>query len=396
MRLPRVGAVTTPHQHASLLVIGGGPAATSAVRGYRDAGAAGPVTLVSADEVAPYSRPPLSKDFLRGETEADALPLEDTAFWQDVDLRLGTRAVALDPGARAVTLADGERVRYAACVLATGAAPTSLPVPGGEQDGVLLLRSLAQARTLRTAAERADSAVVVGSGFIGSEAAASLARRGLDVTMVTQEASPQQARLGPDAGDRIAGWLRDEGVRLRTDAQVSALDPHRVAIDDQDPAEGDLVLVAAGVAPRVDLARDAGLDVDQGRVVVDARMRTSAPGVWAAGDVALAHNDAAGRRLMVEHWGEALAMGEVAGRDAAGGDARWAQAPGFWTDIGGRMLKYVAWGDGHDTARLVEHGGGGFTIWYGRRGTTVGCLTYEADDDYDRGRKLVESHAPLP
>ena len=377
-------------------MVGGGPAAASAVRGYRDAGGTGPITMLSDDAVAPYNRPPLSKDFLRGETEADALQLEDAEFWSDVDLRLQTRATALDPDAGLVTVATGERLPYDACVLATGAVPATLPVPGADQDGVLLLRSVDQARRLRAAGERAQTAVVVGSGFIGSEAAASLAARGLDVTLVTLEQRPQQDRLGPEAAERIAGWLRDDGIRLRTGAQVSALAPHRVEIEDADAAEGDLVLVAAGITPRVDLARAAGLEVDQGRVVVDARMRSSADGVWAAGDVALAHNAAAGRRLVVEHWGEALAMGEVAGAAAAGGDRSWDQAPGFWTDIGGRMLKYVAWGDGYDSRHLVTHGGGGFTVWYGQDGVTVGCLTYEADDDYERGRKLVEAHAPLP
>ena len=377
-------------------MVGGGPAAASAVRGYRDAGGTGRITLLSDDTAAPYNRPPLSKDFLRGETEADALQLEDAGFWSDVDLRLKTRATNLDPAARVVTLATGERLPYDACVLATGAVPAALPVPGADQDGVLLLRSVAQAQTLRAAAVRARTAVVVGSGFIGSEAAASLAGRGLDVTLVTLEQRPQQDRLGPEAGERIAGWLRDDGIRLRTGAQVSALAPHRVEIEGADPAEGDLVLVAAGITPRVDLARAAGLEVDQGRVVVDARMQSSAAGVWAAGDVALAHNAAAGRRLVVEHWGEALAMGEVAGAAAAGGDRSWDQAPGFWTDIGGRLLKYVAWGDGYDSHHLVTHDGGGFTVWYAQDGVTVGCLAYEADDDYERGGKLVEAHAPLP
>ena len=258
------------------------------------------------------------------------------------------------------------------------------------------MRSLADAHRLRDAAAGARSAVVVGSGFIGCEAAASLAARGLDVVLVTQEEAPQQARLGAEAGARIAGWLRESGIRVVTAADVTGIvDGHRVETD-TGGYTADLVLTAAGIEPHVGLGRDAGLEVRNGRVVVDASMRSSAPDVWAAGDVALAHNASAGRELMVEHWGEALAMGEVAGTVAAGRAAEWAQAPGFWSDIGGGMLKYVAWGDGFATASLVDHGGGAFTVWYGRDGVTVGVLTYEADDDNDRGRELVESGAPLP
>lgn len=384
---------------AGLVVVGGGPAALAAAKGYLDAGGAGPVTMVSDEAVPPYERPPLSKDFLRGELTEDQLAIEEPAFWTSgrVRLRLSTSAVRLDPAGRVVTLAGGEPLAYSACVLATGSAPIPLPVPGADHRDVLQLRSLSQGRALRDAAAAASSAVVVGSGFIGCEAAASLALRGLSVTLLAQEERPQQTRLGAAVGDRIAGWLRDSGVRLVLPCEVEELvDGRRVGIAGQDPVEADIVLVAAGIAPRVALAREAGLTVHDGRVTVDSQLRTSAPGVWAAGDVALARNALAGRRLVVEHWGEALAMGEVAGTDAAGGEASWAEAPGFWSDIGGHMLKHVAWGDGFDTARLVDHDGRGFTVWYGRDGVTVGALTYESDDDYERGRELVESGAPLP
>jgi 3-phenylpropionate/trans-cinnamate dioxygenase ferredoxin reductase subunit len=157
-----------------LVVVGGGPAALEAARAYRQAGAGGDVVLVSADEYLPYNRPPLSKDFLRGESEEDAFLLEDAGFYRDhdIEVRLGTRAQALDSGGRVVTLCDGESLRYGWCILATGASPKPLPVPGAEGSGVCYLRSRHQARELREAAAAARSAVVVGSGFIGCEAAA--------------------------------------------------------------------------------------------------------------------------------------------------------------------------------------------------------------------------------
>jgi 3-phenylpropionate/trans-cinnamate dioxygenase ferredoxin reductase component len=153
--------------------------------------------------------------------------------------------------------------------------------------------------------------------------------------------------------------------------------------------------MAAGVQPSAGLASDAGLEIENDRVKTDARMRTSDEHVYAAGDVAFAYNTAAQRHLAVEHWGEALNMGEVAGRAIAGEDAQWDVAPGFWSTIGEHTLKYVAWGDGYDDARLVDHGAGAFTVWYGKDGTTVGVLTHECDEDYEHGRELIEAKAPL-
>jgi NADPH-dependent 2,4-dienoyl-CoA reductase/sulfur reductase-like enzyme len=163
-----------------------------------------------------------------------------------------------------------------------------------------------------------------------------------------------------------------------------------VRISDSDGLDADLVVMAAGVRPRVDLADAAGLRTESGRILVDAGMRTSAPTVFAAGDVAYAMNEAAGRRLTVEHWGDALAMGEIAGRNAAGDDTSWGEVPGFWTTIGNHTAKYGAWGDGFDQIRVVEHGADRFTAWYGRDGLVVGVLTVDADEDYEHGGRLIE------
>ena len=372
-----------------LLIVGGGPAALAAARGYRDAGGNGDVTLFTPELVVPYQRPPLSKEFLRGELDEGALPIEDEAWFehQGVDVRLGGEVETLDPTARTLTLFTGTVIEYDACVLATGAEPSILPVPGATEEWVLLLRSLATARVLRDRAATAKTALVVGSGFIGCEAAASLAMRGIDVTLVSDEDIPHASRLGEEAGRRITGWLEAAGVTLKLGQPVEELS--------EDAA--DLILMAAGVQPRAGLAETAGLDVRDGRIVVDEHMRTSVEGVYAAGDVAFAHNVAAGRHLAVEHWGEALNMGEIAGRAIAGdADAKWDVAPGFWSTIGEHTLKYVAWGDGFDETRLVEHGEGAWTIWYGTEGRTVGVLTHDRDEDYESGRGLVETGGPLP
>jgi 3-phenylpropionate/trans-cinnamate dioxygenase ferredoxin reductase component len=392
--MPKDAAETTE----GLVVVGGGPAGLEAARAYREEGGAGEIVLVSADEHPPYNRPPLSKDFLRGESEEDDLPLEGGDFYRSygIKLLLRTRAHALDAARRIVTLSDDETLGYGCCVLATGASPKPLPVSGADGPEVRYLRSRRQARELRDAAAVARSAVVIGSGFIGCEAAASLARRGAAVTLVSMEEGPQAARLGHAASQILRSWLEEEGISLLLGAKVDAIEDGRVLLAGQSSAEGDLLLVAGGVEPAADLAAGAGLAVEDGRVRVDARMRSSVPTVLAAGDVALAFNPAAGRHLAVEHWGEALAMGKVAGQTAAGADASWDEVPGFWSTIGDRTLKYAAWGDGFDEATLVDHGGGSFTAWYSRDGVAVGVLTHDADDDYERGRLLIDQGGPAP
>lgn len=383
----------------SLVIVGSGPAGLEAARAYREVDGEGEVTLVSADEDPPYNRPPLSKEFLRGEADESDLPIEEEGFYETnaITLRLGTELRELHLDSHLLTLSDGTELEYERCILATGANPASLPVPGAADRGVFYLRSQRDARQLRQAATSAHSVVVVGSGFIGCEAAASLARRGLGVTLVTMEDLPQGNRLGQVAGERLHGWLQEEGVILRLGVEVEQVQRGRlVRLSDGSTAEGDLILVAGGVYPESGLAAEAGLAIAQGRVRVDTHMRSSGADVLAAGDVVLAYNSGAGRHLAVEHWGDAVAMGRVAGETAAGRDARWSQVPGFWSTIGSRTLKYAAWGDGFDRDHLVEHGGGAFTIWFERNDIAVGVLTHGADYDYDLGKDLIARHQPPP
>ena len=386
-----------------LLVIGSGPAGVSAAQAYRDAGGPGPIRVVSADEHPPYQRPPLSKDVLRGDAPPEPVPIDD----DDPDLRgitvdLRTRVDRVDADARVVHAA-GRSFPYRSLVVATGSAP--VPLPTAEPDAeVFLLRSHADALRLVEAASHARTAVVIGSGFIGCEAAVSLARRGVAVTVVSTEPAPQRDRLGERASRMLTGWLADEGVAVVPDVRVTGVGaPREVHLSDGTTHSPDLVLAAVGVAPAAGFLEGSGVDLDDGFVVVDARLRTSVPGVWAAGDATLAHNAAAGRPLHVEHWGDALTMGGIAGRNAAGSDETWGSAPGFWSEIGGRTLKHSAWGDGFDEVRVVEHGSAGsgdddeagVTVWYARDGVVVGALTYEADDDYERAETLMTERAPI-
>ncbi|MBW0105831.1 NAD(P)/FAD-dependent oxidoreductase [Pseudonocardia sp. KRD291] len=388
-------APTTPTDditRAALLVIGGGPAGFSAATAYRDHGGQGDVVLVSDDDTAPYMRPALSKDYLQGETEEPELALASGSDYatRSITLRLGVMVTALAADDGRARLSDGTEIAFDQCVIATGNAPVTPSVPGADDPGVAYLRSLQQARRLRETVRNVRSAIVVGSGFIGCEAAATMARRGLEVTVCSPEEAPQIHRLGADAGQRIAGWLREEGVRFVGGVQVTAVSGGtRVELSEGGPLEADLVLVAVGATPRSTLAVAAGVPTEQGRVLVDEHMRSEAPRLLAAGDVAMAHNRGAGRHLAVEHWGEAEAMGTIAGTTAAGGDASWDSPPGFWTVIGAHTLKYAAWGDGHDDAEFVDHGDGAFTVWYSRDDVLVGVATHEADDDYERGQEAV-------
>ena len=380
-----------------LLIIGGGPTGLAAARAYREAGGAGPVAIVTDEERMPYRRPPLTKELLRDEIDASELDLEPESWPAEHDVALiGGRATSLDDRSREVGLSGGRRLSYRTCLLATGAEPKRPPVPGADDPGVRVVRTLDHVRELLSRLSAGEAIVVIGSGFLGCEISASLAMRGHRVTLVSDEPAPNQTRLGAEAATAIAGWLTELGVELVLGQPVEAIERdgdilHVVAGPTRRGAA--TVVAAVGVAPRSELLAGASALAVDGAVPVDAGMRTALPGVLAAGDVAYALNAAVGRRLRVEHWGDALGQGAIAGRVAAGVDDRWNDVPGFWSSIGPYTLKYAAWGDGRDQLRVV-HDGGSFTAWYGRGGKIVGVLSHGSDGDYDRGRELIATGAP--
>jgi NADPH-dependent 2,4-dienoyl-CoA reductase/sulfur reductase-like enzyme len=387
-----------PGEH--LVVVGGGPAGLATARAYRENGGRASVTILTSEPYAPYNRPPLTKEYLRGEAFHDDLPLEGESWYGEngVELRLSALATGLNRGDQTVVLDDGGELPYDACVLATGSEPIRLPVPGADDPEILVMRTVGNSRRLQGRVGENGNAVVVGSGFIGCEAAASLALRGGDVTLISLEEVPQQDRLGREVGERIEGWLRDYGVELRLGTSLEGIERsgsgYELSLEGAGTISAGTVLFGTGVAPRTGLAEEAGLEVDGG-VVTDSSMRTSAPGVYAVGDIARAYNESAGRHLSVEHWGDALEHGRIAGTVISGGEAAWDMAPGFWSTIGDKTLKYWAWGDGWDE-QLFENKGEAFTVWYGKKGTLVGVLSHNADDDYERGRELIERKKPFP
>ncbi|HEY6664341.1 MAG TPA: NAD(P)/FAD-dependent oxidoreductase [Propionibacteriaceae bacterium] len=386
--------------NVDVLIVGGGPGGLAVARGYREAGGRGTVLLVSADEHPPYARPPLTKDYLRGESEAEDLPLAEEDWYRDnaVELRLGTPVTRIDAAQQQAELSDGSTVRYRRLALATGSSPSPLPIPGADLPGLVYVRDRHSGEALRGLAAAGGRVVVIGSGFIGCEAAASLSRRGVEVVLVTDETLPHAARLGEEAGARIADWLRAEGVDLILQDGAAAVrssgNSWKVELASGRTLLANGVVSGSGARPNLALAESAGVKIDKGGVATDAELRTSDPAIWAAGDIAYAHNPAADRHLRVEHWGEAEAMGEIVGANLAGEHQRWAVAPGFWSTIGDHQLKYSAWGDGFDRADLVE-GPEGWAVWYSCDGSVVGVLAENWDSAYERGQSLIERGAPL-
>ena len=380
---------------AGLLVVGSGPAGVSAAEAFRSRQPDAPITILTADSELPYARPPLSKEYLQG--KSDDIELHPSQWYDErsIEVRRGVTVDVIDVERQTVT-AGGHQFDYRALVLACGAAPSPLPVRGGEQ--ALPLRSLADASALRETAFRAGTAVVIGAGFIGCEAAASLAVQGLSVSLVAPESAPQVNRLGEEAASRLLGLVQTAGVHFCGGVEVTEIDGGTVTLDDGTSIDADLILAATGVTPQSDLAAAVGLETRDSRIVVGSDMGTSKPNIYAGGDVALAYNETAGRHLAVEHWQDAADQGEVAGSVAAGVASNWDSVPGFWSTIGDATVKHHAWGDGYQHARLVDHADG-FTVWYttgSPHGTVVGVLTCNADDDYDTGERLIQQHSPVP
>jgi 3-phenylpropionate/trans-cinnamate dioxygenase ferredoxin reductase component len=377
-----------------LVIIGAGPAGLSTARAYRVGGGRGRVTMLTPEPYAPYRRPPLTKEYLRGEASREDLPIESDGWYEEngVELKLVTSVDAIVRERRIVITDEGEELSYDVCVLATGSEPVRPPVPGGDDPEILTMRTVENSTRLQNRVGEGDRAVVVGSGFIGCEAAASLALRGAAVTLASHEQSPQRKRLGHKVGERIEGWLRDFGVSLRLGVRIEGVEHTdgglAVKLDDGDTLDTGTVLFATGVRPRIRLAAEAGLEVDHG-IVTDSSMRTSALGIFAVGDIAQAYNESAGRHLSVEHWGDALEHGRIAGTVISGSEAAWSRIPGFWSTIGDKTLKYWAWGDGWDE-RVFEDEGEAFTVWYGKEGVLVGVLSHGTDEDYERGRGRIE------
>ena len=324
-------------EQPTFVIVGGGMAGGKAALTLREEGFDGRVVVVGAEPRAPYERPPLSKDYLRGEREADAALVAPLAAYEEQGIELLTRteAVALDPAAHRVGLAGGDELAYDRLLLATGAVPRRPPLDGAERDGVLVLRSLADSDRLRGALERGGPLAVLGGGWIGCEVAASARQLGVAATILEQASEPLERVLGAELGAFFAEVHREHGVEVVTNARVTAVEGggrvERVRLEDGSAVECDTLLIAVGVAPDTRLAEAAGLEVQNG-IVVDERLHTSAPDVFAAGDVASAAHPRYGRHIRVEHWANALEQGPAAARSMLDRGGPYDALPYFFTD----------------------------------------------------------------
>jgi 3-phenylpropionate/trans-cinnamate dioxygenase ferredoxin reductase component len=321
----------------TFVIVGASLAGANAAQTLRDDGFEGRLVLVGAEEERPYERPPLSKDYLRGEAGRERVYVHDEGFYADheIELRLGRTAVDMNASLREVALDDGERLRYDRLLLATGAEPRRLAIRGGELDGVHYLRSVEDSDRLRERLDRGGTAVVVGAGWIGAEVAASARQRGLQVTLVAPHAVPLERVLGREVGGVYREIHTEHGVRMLPGARVEAFEGdgsvERVRTSDGRQLECDFVVVGIGVQPRTRLAARAGLAIGDG-ILVDAHLETSAPGVFAAGDVAGAQHPFYGQRIRVEHWSNALRQGPVAARNMLGARETYDCLPYFFSD----------------------------------------------------------------
>ena len=336
-----------------IVIAGGGAAGFAAAEMLRRRGFDGAVTILSADNTAPYDRPNCSKDYLAGEAPAEWMPLraDDWYVDHDIDLRLGAEITGIDLGARSVGLRNGDALPYEGLVLALGAEPVRPPIPGFDLPTVHTLRSLADADAILAAAKGARRAAIVGASFIGLEVAAALKHHGLDVHVAAPEPVPFGHVLGEEVGRWIQRLHEAKGVVFHLGRKVAGYQGGRLGLDDGSMIEADFVVVGAGVRPRTALAEAAGLKVDHG-VVVDARLRASAPSVFAVGDLARYPDPRSGQLIRVEHWVHAERQGQHAAKVLLGEDTAYAQTPFFWSVHQGTTLNYVGHAADFDLPRI--------------------------------------------
>jgi len=377
------------------VIIGASLAGAKAAETLREEGFDGRITLIGEEPVRPYERPPLSKEYLQGKAEADVAFVHDPAYYDkhDIDLRLSTTVRGLEPDGREVVLESGERLGYDAVLLATGARPRRLAVPGADLAGVHYLRTMADAERLRAAIIGANRVVVIGAGWIGCEVAASARQLGADVAVVELGRLPLERVLGPELGAFYRDVHADQGVKLHFGTGIEALRGgdrvEQVRLTDGTALAADVVLAGVGVAPRVELAEAAGLDLDNG-VVTDEYLAASAAGVFAAGDVASAWHPLFARRIRLEHWSSALNQGPAAARNMLGRRTPYEQIPYFYSDQYDVGMEYSGYAPGWD--QIVFRGdpaGREFIAFWLKDGRVVAGMNVNVWDVADSIAALV-------
>ncbi|KAA8958766.1 FAD-dependent oxidoreductase [Mycobacterium sp.] len=388
----------------TFVIVGGGLAGAKAAEALRDQNFGGQIVLIAEEERLPYERPPLSKEFLAGKKSLSDFTVHDFAWYRDheIDLRLGVRAVAVDPAAHSVSLADGAVIGYDKLLLATGSRSRHLPVPGADADGVHYLRTFDDAAALDAALGNGSSLAVVGAGWIGLEVAASARQRGVEVTVVEAAKLPLLAALGAEVGAVFAALHRDHGVDLRLESQVSDIatvdgKATGLRLRDGSVVGADAVLVAVGAQPNIELARAAGLSTGDGGVLVDASLRSSDPDIYAVGDIAAAEHPLFAERIRTEHWANALKQPAAAVAGMLGAAARYDELPYFFTDQYDLGMEYA--GHAPRYSRVVFRGdvaGREFVaFWLDSGDRVLAGMNVNIWDVLDDVKNLIWSQRPV-
>jgi NADPH-dependent 2,4-dienoyl-CoA reductase/sulfur reductase-like enzyme/nitrite reductase/ring-hydroxylating ferredoxin subunit len=349
----RPAAASTGTAPSSIVIVGGGAAGVAAAEMLRRQGYHGPLTMVSADTDPPVDRPNLSKDFLAGSAQDDWIPLWPDDFYTEhrIELVLGRRVTSIDAAQRTVRLDDDTERSYGALLLATGADPVRLQIPGAQDDQVRYLRSFADSRAIVERAARARRVVVVGASFIGLEVAASLRARDIAVDVVAPESTPLERVMGPEVGGFIRSLHEAKGVRFHLGQTVARVDGRAVTLSGGATIDADFLVLGVGVKPSVALAEQAGLAMERG-ISVNEYLETSTPGIFAAGDAARWPDPHTGERIRVEHWVVAERQGQAAARNMLGARERFDAVPFFWSQHYDVAINYVGHAERWDEVRI--------------------------------------------
>jgi len=351
----RKPAASAPAQKAprSVVIVGGGGAGLAAADTLRREGYEGTVTMLSADEFAPYDRPNLSKEYLTGKAPEEWMPLRSSEYYAErqIDLVLKSRVSSINVSQKRVQVEGGNTYEFGALLLATGADPVKIPIPGASDSQLYYLRTFADARVLVERATPAKQVVVVGASFIGLEVAASLRERGIGVHVVARERQPLERVFGSEVGAFIRGLHEAHGVVFHMGETVVRVDGQRATLSGGATLDAQFLILGVGVRPSLVLAEQAGLKVDRG-ILVDEYLETSVPGIFAAGDVARWPNPYSGEFVRIEHWVVAERQGQVAARNILGRRERFEDVPFFWTRQFGVSVKYVGHAEKWDAVEI--------------------------------------------